>query len=65
LTNGVFAWLTSREYDSDFLQACDVVFVSHEKLPVAPEDFVSRDSQFVRLVGAQKHANYRTKNHAK
>ena len=31
----------SKEYDADFLSAADVVFVSHEKLPVAPKDFVS------------------------
>jgi hypothetical protein len=31
----------SKEYDADFLSAADVVFVSHEKLPVEPKDFVS------------------------
>jgi sugar/nucleoside kinase (ribokinase family) len=46
---------SSREYDSDFLQADDVVFVSHEKLPVAPEDFISsvwkRSSAQIAVVG--------------
>jgi acarbose 7IV-phosphotransferase len=32
----------SKEYDADFLSAADVVFVSHEKLPVEPKVFVSR-----------------------
>ena len=31
----------SREYDADFFEAADIVFMSHEKLPVGPEDFVS------------------------
>lgn len=31
----------SREYDADFFEAADIVFMSHEKLPVRPEDFVS------------------------
>jgi sugar/nucleoside kinase (ribokinase family) len=31
----------SRAYDTDFLEAADIVFMSHEKLPVVPKDFVS------------------------
>jgi acarbose 7IV-phosphotransferase len=31
----------SKEYDADFLSAAEVVFMSHEKLPVEPKDFVS------------------------
>ncbi len=31
----------SREYDADFLDAADVIFASHEKLQVKPEDFLS------------------------
>jgi ribokinase len=31
----------SKEYDTDFLSAAEVVLMSHEKLPVWPKDFVS------------------------
>jgi sugar/nucleoside kinase (ribokinase family) len=31
----------SQKHDADFLSAADVVFMSHEKLPVEPKDFVS------------------------
>jgi sugar/nucleoside kinase (ribokinase family) len=33
--------VNTEEYDADFLSAADGVFVSHEKLPVEPKDFVS------------------------
>jgi acarbose 7IV-phosphotransferase len=32
---------SSREYDADFLEAADVIFASHQKLSLAPEDFLS------------------------
>ena len=31
----------SREYGADFFEVAHIVFMSHEKLPVGPEDFVS------------------------
>jgi len=32
---------SGREYDADFLEASDVIFMSHEKLPMKPADFVA------------------------
>lgn len=45
----------SQKYDADFLSAADVLFMSHEKLPIQPKDFVStiweRSAAQIAVVG--------------